>query len=397
MSLLTRYESLLRGTGAASPLAAGLVGRLSLGTTGLALLLLVRETTGSYAAAGGVAAAYALAFAFFAPIRARRADRDGPRGVLLVCGLAHPAALVTLVLLASLGAGVVVLLGMAVLAGASVPPISGVVRALWGTLVPPELMTTAYSLDAVLVELCFVGGPLLVAVLTAVSGPSAAVLAAAVLVLVGSVWLVQTPAIRAVVPHERAPGVSMAGPLSSSGVRALLLVVASVGMGFGAVEVALPAYAESQSGSPSTAGVLLAVWSVGSILGGLAYGAAHSPVPHTRQLPWLVGALAVGSALPLLATGTVVMGAVLVLYGLAVAPYITCNSVLLGRAAPTGTTTEAFAWSSSMIFGGAALGNVAAGLLVEHVGVTSALVLVGATGLLGVVGTGYGWRVLRSL
>lgn len=302
-----------------------------------------------------------------------------------------------MVLLAAVEAGVVALLTAAVLAGATVPPISGVVRALWRTLVPPELMTTAYSLDAVIVELCFVGGPLIVAVLTAVSGPSAAVLAAAALVLVGSLWLRSTPAVRAVVPDERPDGGSSAGPLSSPGVRALLVVVASVGAGFGAIEVALPAFAEAQGGSPSSAGVLLAVWSVGSILGGLAYGAAHSPVPHARQLPWLVGALAVGSALPLLATGTVAMGGLLVLYGLTMAPYITCNSVLLGRAAPAGTVTEAFAWSGSMIFGGAALGNVAAGLLVEHVSVVAALLLTAGTGLLGLAGTAAGWRVLRSL
>jgi MFS family permease len=397
MSLLTRYDAVLRGTGAASPLAAGLVGRLSLGTTGLALLLLVRETTGSYAAAGAVAAAYAISFACFTPLRARRADRDGPRGILLICGLAHPAALVTLVLLAAADAGVAVLLAAAVVAGSTVPPISGVVRALWGTLVPPELMTTAYSLDAVLIELCFIGGPLIVALMTAVSGPSAAVLTAAALVLVGSLWLLSTPAVRAVVPHERTGGGSFVGPLSSPGVRALLVVVASLGMGFGAVEVALPAFAEEHGSSPNTAGVLLALWSVGSVLGGLVYGAVHSPVPHERQLPWLVGALAVGAALPLLATGTVVMGAILVVYGLTMAPYMTCNSVLLGRAAPPGTVTEAFAWSGSMIFGGAALGNVAAGLLVEHAGVTSALVLTMATGLLGLAGTGYGWQVIRSV
>jgi MFS family permease len=397
VSLLTRYDSLLRGTGAASPLAASLVGRMSLGATGLALLLLARESTGSYAAAGAVAAAYAISFAGFAPVRARRADRDGPRGILLVCGLLHPVALALFVLVASLDTGVAVMLAAAVLAGATVPPISGVVRALWSRLVPADLMTTAYSLDAVLVELCFVGGPLLVAVMIAVSGPSAAVLAAAALVLLGSLWLVSTPAIGAVVPHVREEGAAMTGPLSSPGVRALLLVVASVGVGFGAIEVGLPAYAESQGDSASTAGVLLAAWSVGSIVGGLTYGAAHSPVPHARQLPWLVAALAVGSSLPLLATGTVSMGLVLVLYGLTIAPYITCNAVLLGRAAPAGTTTEAFAWSSSMIFGGAALGNVAAGLLVEHVGVTAALVLTAATGLLAVAGTVHGRGTLRVL
>ena len=43
MSLTARYARVLRGTGAAPALAASLVGRLALGTTGLALLLLVSD------------------------------------------------------------------------------------------------------------------------------------------------------------------------------------------------------------------------------------------------------------------------------------------------------------------------------------------------------------------
>ena len=57
MSLLARYRELL-GTGGAGPaLAFSIVGRLSVGMTGLAILLLVRSATGSYAAAGAVSAA----------------------------------------------------------------------------------------------------------------------------------------------------------------------------------------------------------------------------------------------------------------------------------------------------------------------------------------------------
>ena len=381
MGLLERYGRLLRGTGAAAPLAASLLGRLALGVTGLALLLLVREETGSYAAAGLVAAAYALSFAAFAPVRARRADRRGPRGVVLLCGLLHPAVLLSLVLLAAQGAGAAVLAPAAVLAGATVPPLSGVMRALWGTLAQGEELTTAYSLESVVVELCFVGGPLIVAGLTAWAGPSAAVLAAGLLVLLGSCWLASTPALRAVVPHVHGAG-RVAGPLTSPAVRALLLPVACVGAGFGAVEVALPAFTEAHGAGPSSAGVLLAVFSVASIAGGLAYGALPLAVPHARQLPWIFGVLAMGTALPLLAPTTLLMGLALLPYGLTIAPFSTCNSVLLGRAAPAGTTTEAFAWSGSMIFGGSALGNGLAGGLVEHSGARAGLVLVAATGLL---------------
>lgn len=383
MSLLDRYATVLRGTGAAAPLAASVVGRLPLGMTGLAVLLLVREATGSYAAAGLVSAAYAVALALVTPLRARTADRRGPIGILLLVGVLHPLALIGLVLLAASGAGAVVLAAAAVAAGATVPPLGAVLRAMWVHLVPASALITAYALEAVVIELCFVGGPLLVAVLTALLGPSAAVLAAAALTLAGTVWLVRTPAVRAVSPVGSPP--HLLGPLVSSPVRGLLLGVGLVGAGFGAIEVALPAFVEELGRQPSAAGVLLAVWSVGSMGGGLVYGAVAPRTGQRRQLPRLVALLALGTVLPLLAVGPsslLLMGAALVGYGVAIAPYFACNSVLLGGSAPTGTATEAFAWNSSSIFGGAALGTAAAGLLVEQVGVQAAFGVTAASGAL---------------
>ena len=92
--------------------------------------------------------------------------------------------------------------------------------------------------------------------------------------------------------------------------------------------------------------------------------------------------MAVGTALPLLAGGPVWMGAALFSYGLTIAPFSACNSVLLGQAAPTGTTTEAFAWSGSMIFGGAALGSGLAGVLVEQSGPCAGLAVTTVAGAL---------------
>ena len=399
--VLRRYGEVLRGRGTAVPLVASIVGRLSLGMTSLALLLLVREETGSYAAAGLVSAAYALSYGVLGPARARSADRTGPSRSLVLTALLHPPCLVVLVLLAQAGAPAAVLLLPAVAAGATVPPLGPVMRALWGSLLGGGQLATAYSLEAVVVELCFVLGPLITALLTATAGPGAAVVCAAVLALAGSVWLAGTPSVRAVVPHAVEPGGPRTGPLSAASVRALLLTVVAVGAGFGAVEVAVPAFAESTGSRPAAAGVLLAVWSVGSMLGGLVYGAASLSAPHRRQLPVLVAALALGTVLPLVvagpaAGGPVAMGVALFAYGLTIAPFSACNSVLLGEAAPRGTVTEAFAWSSSAIFGGAALGSASAGLLVESSGVAAALVVTAAAGGLALVASVAGLARLRG-
>jgi predicted MFS family arabinose efflux permease len=157
------------------------------------------------------------------------------------------------------------------------------------------------------------------------------------------------------------------------------------------VEVAVPAFVEQQGGRASSAGVLLAVWSFGSIVGGLVYGGADLRASHRSQLPFLVTALAVGAALPLLATGTVGMGVALFVFGLTIAPFSACNSVLLGRAAPAGTVTEAFAWNTSMIFGGAALASGLSGVLVDRSGPTAALAVTAAAGLLALGASGAAW------
>jgi MFS family permease len=379
VTVVGRYAAVLRGTGTAGPLAASIVGRLSLGMNTLAILLLVRESTGSYAAAGLVAALHALAFGVFGPRRARTADRRGPVGVLRVTGVLHPLALLALVALAAYDAPAAALAVPAVLAGATVPPLGAVMRALWRELLSGQRLSTAYSLESVVVELCFVIGPVVTAGLAATRGPSAAVLASAAITLVGALWLASTPAVQAVRPHEQRAS-SPFGPLASPAVRALLLTVLAIGAGFGAVEVAMPAYVEEQGSAPAYAGVLLAVFSLGSVVGGLVYGGLHLQTPHRRQLPVLVGALGLGTTLPLLATGPLTMGVAMFGYGLAVAPVFACNSVLLGAAAPRGTVTEAFAWNTSMIFGGAALGTAVAGLLAEHLSAYAALVVPAGTG-----------------
>ena len=390
MTVFARYASVLRGQGTAVPLTASIVGRLSLGTTSLALLLLVRDTSGSYAVAGLVSGAYALSFGLFGPSVARLADRTGPVPALRLTALLHPALLALVVVAARSDLPLAALLLPTVAAGATVPPLGPVMRALWAQVLRGPALATAYSLESVVVELCFVLGPLLVAALTLLLDASAPVVASGALAGAGALWLSTTTRVRAVAPHDERHG-SPFGPLSSPAVRALLLTVAGVGATFGAVEVAVPAFVEEQGARASSAGVLLAVWASGSVVGGLLYGGLDLRAPHRSQLPVLVTALAVGTALPLLATGTTALGLALFLFGLTIAPFSACNAVLLGRAAPTGTVTEAFAWSTSMIFGGAALASGLAGVLVERSGPTAALLVTAAAGLLAVAAAAAAW------
>jgi predicted MFS family arabinose efflux permease len=111
---------------------------------------------------------------------------------LRVTALLHPVLLTAVVLTAHSDLPLPLLVAVTVLAGATVPPHGPVMRALWADALRGPALATAYSLESVVVELCFVLGPLLVASLTLALDPSAPVLAAGVLAGVGGLWLSTT-------------------------------------------------------------------------------------------------------------------------------------------------------------------------------------------------------------
>lgn len=384
------YAGLLRTPGVAPLVAAGLVGRLPLGMGGLAILLLLRAAGHSYGVAGAVVAANALAAAASAPLLGRAIDRLGQARVLVPLAVAFPAALTALAALAHAGASPLVLGACAALAGVTLPPLGACIRTLWPTLLAsPDLRHTAYTLEAALQEVFFVAGPLLVAGLTAAISPTAAILAAGGCGAVGTVAFAVTRASRrwrAGPGGERRRG----GALAVSGVRTLIAASVFMGAVFGAVEVAMPAFAEHH-GTRAAAGLALAAFSLGSLLGGLVAGALPAPRRLARRYAAALALFAVALA-PLALAGSLPAMAVLVLVaGLPIAPAFGCAYGLTDTLAPRGATTEAFAWMSTSVVTGASLGTAIGGAVVQGAGVTAALLLAPAWGALAAATAG-GWR-----
>ena len=87
------------------------------------------------------------------------------------------------------------------------------------------------------------------------------------------------------------PGSSSA--LSAPGIRLLIAAFAISGMSLGALEIAIPAFAE-QEGSRADSGWLFALWALGSLVGGLWYGARSWRLPAARRFLIFTGVLALG-------------------------------------------------------------------------------------------------------
>jgi MFS family permease len=176
MIVLDRYYALFSARPVRQAFAASALGRLPIGLTGLAILLLVQTSTASFARGGAAAACYVTGLALVAPVLGRLIDRHGPRRVLLACALAFPAALVLLVAASAQTELAWLAFLAAAAAGASFPPITVCMRSFFRQVLADDaLLAAAYSAESVLIEIIFIIGPLFVAVFVALASPAMAV------------------------------------------------------------------------------------------------------------------------------------------------------------------------------------------------------------------------------
>ena len=373
------YAAVLRAPHVAALIAATLLARFPIGINALAIVLYLRAARGSFAIAGAVAGALAAGSGIGAPIQGRLVDAFGQRRVLVPLGVVHAAALGALVASTEAGAPVAVLVAFGFLAGFAIPPTSSVLRSMWPDLLRdrPQLIQAAYALDSVLIELIFVAGPLLTALIATVLTPPAALVLSAVSVVVGTVAFTALPPSRAVRPQPDRPRAGVLGALGSPGVRTLVLTSLPAGVAIGICEVTLPAFSDA-SGAAAAAGILLAVWSLGSAAGGLVYGALPNR-PPLQRVHLVVSALLPLSLLPMAAAPSVGAMALLVIpAGMFIAPLLATRNELVGWVAPEGARTEAYTWPVTAFVGGIAVGSALAGVIVESASWRTAFVAAAA-------------------
>ena len=378
------YAAVLRAPHVAALIAATLLARFPVGINALAIVLYLRAERGSFAVAGAVAGALAAGSGVGAPVQGRMVDALGQRRVLVPLGIVHAAALGALVASTEAGAPVAVLIAFGLLAGFAIPPTSSVLRSMWPDLLRdrPDLIQAAYALDSVMIELIFILGPLVTALIATVLEPQAALALSAASVITGTIAFTALPPSRAMRPQPDRPRTGALGALGSPGVRTLVLTSLPAGIGIGICEVTLPAFSHA-SGEAAAAGILLAVWSLGSAVGGLVYGALPNRPPLNR-VHLVVAALLPLGLLPMAAAPSVPVMALLVIpAGLFIAPLLATRNELVGWVAPEGARTEAYTWPVTAFVGGIAVGSALAGGIVEAASWRTAFLVAGAIAAIG--------------
>lgn len=372
------YRELLRTRGVARIIAAQLTARFPNGMTSLAILLHVEQQTGSYGAAGLVLAAASIGQATAGPVTSRWMGIWGMRRVLTLTTAVCAAAIVVLAL-APLNIVGYMIFGL--IAGLSTPPVQSAVRTIYPKIVNSRQLTPLFSLDASLQEIIWILAPVVITLVATQVGTVPALLLIVVFLVGGGTWFILSPELgRVRIPRSRRGFGRVLG-------KPVVLLATVIGFlligGASAVEAAVVA---TFGHGGLEAGLVLAVFSVGSLIGGLAFG-------HIPMGPW-----AMARRLTVVAVGLVVasffvsditpatpwwVSACLLVAGAGVAPALAVMFAMTSASVKFSETAEAYGWIGTGQLIGAALGSAVAGFLIDGVGPAGAYAAAAAFAILG--------------
>lgn len=355
-------------------MAAQLTARFPNGMTSLAILLHIEHVTGSYGAAGLVLAATSVGQAVAGPVTSRWMGAWGMRKVLILTTLVCAAGITTLALVPMILPGYMI---VALLAGLSTPPVQPAVRTIYPKMVNSRQLTPLFSLDASLQEIIWIIAPVLITFVATQAGTVPGLLLIVVILLVGGTWFIVSPELgRVRIPRSRRSlgKVMTKPPVLLATVAGFLLIGATAAVEAGVV-------ATFDHGGLE-AGLVLAVFSIGSLAGGLGFG--HIPIGRWAMARRLA-IVAFGLALAMVSLEIWWMGGALLIAGLGVAPALAVMFAITSASVKFSDTAEAFGWVGTGQLIGAAIGSAVAGFLIDGIGPQGAFAAGAGFAVLGVI------------
>lgn len=351
------YREILALPGVRTLLVLAFLARLPTTAAGMVLTLHVAVTMGrGYGAAGTVGAMATIGIALGAPVMGRVVDRYGLRRMLVITTIGEGAFWVVARFMSY-----PLLLVSAFVGGVLVLPAMSIGRQAMAALVPPELRRTGYSMDSVSTEMSFMLGPAAaVFVATQFSTQTAMSVMAVAIAVVGTLLYVVNPAVRSEAERAEADRVPRSSWLTPRMIGVLVVGAGAVFILAG-TEVAIVAHLHASGDLPWT-GLVMAVWSAVSAIGGLVYGALRRSVSQ-GVLMGCLGAL----TMPIGLAGEwwLLMIALMPAAALC-APTVAATAEEVARLAPSSVRGVATGLQSSAFTLGQAAGAPVVGFVVDH-------------------------------
>jgi MFS family permease len=350
------YSSLLKTPGVARIIIAQLTARFPSGMLSLALLLHIESVHHSYGAAGLVLGAASVGQAVAGPLTSRLMGRVGMRPVLIITLLVCAASigLIGLIVLP-----IPITMIVALVSGLSTPPIQPAVRTIYPKMVTSRQLTPLFSLDASAQEIIWIAGPVVITFISTQLGTVVGILTCSIVMLLGGFWFIFSPEVgRVRIPRsKRRFGTVLTRPTVLLATVVGFLLVGSCA----AIEAGVVA---NFGEGGAEAGIVLAVWSLGSLAGGLAFG--NVPIG-----PWALARrmliVFVGIVLAMLWVPNIWwLGGMLIIAGAGIAPALAVLFAIVSSSVKFSDTAEAYGWVGTGQLIGAAIGSAVAGFLIDR-------------------------------
>lgn len=362
--MFRQYLQILRFPGAVLFSLTGLFARLQLSMASMGTTLLIVHERGSYGLAAQVTAVYAISGAIISPQVSRHIDERGQHRIVPLQLAVHVPSILGLIFVASINGLIPLLFVLSFLAGASQLSVGSLVRARWSKIYTgtPQLRT-AFAMESLVDEIVFIAGPPLATFLAYQVAPSAALLVATTVLAIGSTALVLQRSTQPIPSGLAAVG-RRGTAIGLPGMAAVTGIFMFVGGVFGSFEITTIGFAQ-QHGIKGLTGLLLALYSTGSLIAGFAFGATTLTAPLPRQFIAATVSLAVVSAPLALMTTPWLLGGAAFIAGFAVAPVLISGMSLIEHIVPNNRLTESMTWTSGGLSVGLAGGLLLSGLIVD--------------------------------
>jgi MFS family permease len=368
------YADLLRTPGVGRIIAAQLLARFPSGMLSLAFLLHIEQVHNSYGAAGLVLAATSVGQAVAGPLTSRWMGAWSMRPVLV---LTTAVCAFGIFAMAFVPMSVPMYMIVGLVCGLSTPPVQPAVRTIYPKMVNSTQLTPLFSLDASAQEIIWIAGPVITTFLATQVSTTVAIVAAGIFLVAGGTWFILSPEVgRVRIPRSRRKfgTVLRRPPVLLATITGFLLVGSCAAVEAGVVAV-------FGHGGPE-AGIVLAIWAVGSIIGGLSLG--HLPIG-----PWALARrmllVFIGLSLAMAVLDFWWLAVTLLIAGAGIAPALAVIFAIVSSSVKFSDTAEAYGWVGTGQLIGAALGSAAAGFLIDANGAIGGFIAATVLAALGVL------------